>query len=533
MNTEYTWGRENGNLLFSFEDYTLDTDRRELRHGAAALPIEPQVFDLLAYLIKNRERVASKDDLIASIWGGRAVSESTLTTRLNAARCAVGDSGAEQRLIKTLPRKGVRFVGEVREEQKGESIGPAAATPRTAMSLPDRPSIAVLPFTNMSGDAEQEYFADGVVEEIITALSRFSGLFVIARNSSFAYKGRAVDVKQVGRELGVRYVLEGSVRKAAQRVRIAGQLIDAANGAHLWADRFDGALEDIFDLQDQVTASVVSAIAPKLEQAEIDRANRKPTESLGAYDYFLRGLEQAYQQSQETVSEALQLFSRAIELDPNFAAAHAMAAYCYVLRKANGWMVDRAREIAQTTRLARKAVQLGKDDTIALSRAGHALAYVAQDLEAGAIFIDRALAINPNLATAWLASGWLRVWIGEPDLAVEHFARFKRMSPLDPRMPIAQSGSAFAHFFRGRHTEAASQAEQALWESPNLHQALRIAAAANALAGRLERAQKMLAHLRQIDPALRVSNLKDLTPLRRPEDVAKYAEGMRKAGLPK
>jgi TolB-like protein/class 3 adenylate cyclase len=238
--------------------------------------------------------------------------------------------------------------------------------------LPDKPSIAVLPFDNLSGDREQEYFADGMVEEIITALSRFRGLFVIARNSSFAYKGRAVDVKQVGRELGVRYILEGSVRKAGSRVRISGQLIDTTTGAHLWAERFDGALEDIFDLQDQVTASVVGAIAPKLEQVEIERAKRKPTESLDAYDYYLRGLAGVHKWTKEATTEALSHLYRAIELDLNFAAAYGLAARCYVLRKAGGWVTDRDFERAEVVRLVRRAVELGKDDAIALGTAGMA-----------------------------------------------------------------------------------------------------------------------------------------------------------------
>ena len=315
-------------MRYIFEEYAFDTDRRELHRGADVVAVTPQVFDLLDYLIRNRERVVSKDDLINAIWNGRSVSDAALTTRLNAARTAIGDSGEEQRLIKTLPRKGFRFVGPVREAQ-----GPAGAAtadnpiepPRPALTLPDKPSIAILPFTNLSSDPEQDYFADGMVEDIITALSRFKALFVIARNSSFTYKGRAVDVKQVGRELGVRYVLEGSVRKAANRVRITGQLVDTATGAHLWADRFDGGLGDIFDLQDQVTESVVGAIAPAVEKAEIERAKRKPTESLDAYALYLRGLASYYQfGSRQANDEALRLFNSAIELDPDFASAYAL-----------------------------------------------------------------------------------------------------------------------------------------------------------------------------------------------------------------
>src|SRR5262245_43234026 len=280
--------RWNARLRYLFENCVLDTDKRELRRGGGdPISITPQVFDLLEYLILNRGRVVSKDELMEVIWKGRIVSDTAVTTRLNAARSAIGDSGEGQRLIKTLPRKGFRFVGQVRE------VPPPAHTPdaeasvelsRPAVTLPDKPSIAVRPFANLSGDADQEYFADGMVEEIITGLSRFHWLFVIARTSSFTYKGRAVDVRQVGRELGVRYLLEGSVRKSANRVRIAGQLIDASSGTHLWADRFEGAIEDVFGLQDEVTARVVGAIAPRLERAEIERARHKPTESIDAYD---------------------------------------------------------------------------------------------------------------------------------------------------------------------------------------------------------------------------------------------------------
>ncbi len=268
-------------MRYLFEEYAFDTDRRELHRGADIVSVAPQVFDLLDYLIRNRERVVSKDDLINAIWNGRSVSDAALTTRLNVARSAIGDSGEQQRFIKTLPRKGFRFVGPVREAQRPPASVAVTDTPaqrlKPALPLPDKPSIAVLPFTNLSSDPEQDYFADGMVEDIITALSRFKALFVIARNSSFTYKGRAVDIKQVGRELGVRYVLEGSVRKAASRVRITGQLVDTATGAHLWADRFDGGVGDVFDLQDQVTESVVGAIAPAVEKAEIERAKRKPT----------------------------------------------------------------------------------------------------------------------------------------------------------------------------------------------------------------------------------------------------------------
>jgi adenylate cyclase len=263
------------------------------------------------------------------------------------------------------------------------------------LAVPDLPSIAVLPFSNLSGDPDQDYFADGIVEEIITALSRMRWLFVIARNSSFTFKGRSVDVKQVGQELGVRYVLEGSVRKAANQVRITGQLIDAGTGSHLWADRFDGGLEDIFKLQDQVTASVIGAIAPKLEQAEIKRSARKPPANLDAYDYHLRGMASVYQWSNESNGDALRLFYKSIELDPNFATSYGMAAWCYVWRQLNGWTTNRPQEVAEIVRLVRRVAHSGNDDAVALSFGGLALGYVVGDLDGGSALIDRALEHSP------------------------------------------------------------------------------------------------------------------------------------------
>jgi TolB-like protein/class 3 adenylate cyclase len=407
-----------------------------------------------------------------------------------------------------------------------------AAPERPALVLPDKPSIAVLAFQNMSGDPEQEYFVDGMAEDIITALSRMRWLFVIARNSSFIYKGRAVDLKQVGRELGVRYVLEGSVRKAGNRVRITGQLIDTATGAHLWADRFDGPLEDVFDLQDQVTTNVVGAIAPTLERAEIERAKRKPTESLDAYDYFLRGMASVHQWTSDANDEALRMFRKAIELDPDFASAYGMAAWCYTWRKINGWMVERAQETAEATRLARRAIDLGADDAVALCMGGYALAFVDHDLDGGAALIDRALSMNPNLAWAWHSSGWVRDFLGEPEVAIKHLEHGMRLSPLDPFVFRAYAGLACAHLLAGRYDEAASWAEKALQRRPNLLVAIRESAAGNALAGKLLEAQKAMAKLRQFDPELRISNFTDWLPLRLPQHIATYQEGLRKAGLP-
>jgi TolB-like protein len=526
-------------VQYTFDHYVLDPERRELTRGSEAIAVGPKVFDLLLCLLQNRERVVSKDGLLDVVWGGRIISESTLTSHINAARNAIGDSGREQRLIRTVARKGFRFIGDVREMPASDGVGQLKAEPSQSsnpplqgLSLPDTPSIAALPFVNLSGDPEQDYFADGVVEDIIAALSRSRWLFVIARNSSFTYKGRVVDVKQVGRELGVRYVLEGSVRKAAKRVRITGQLIDATSGAHIWADRFEGALDNVFELQDQMTESVVGAIAPQLERAEIGRAKLKPTESLSAYDYYLRAMANLHFGTREAVDEALRLLYKAIERDPEYAAAYAMAAWCHLWRKINGWMSNRAREMAEGTRLARRAVELGKDDAVALTRAGSALSHLAGDLDGSVALLDRAKTLNPNLAAAWFLGGFVRVWRGDPDGAIAHFAQAMRLSPLDPEMYRMQAGMAAAHLFAKRFDEASSWAAKSFRDMPTFLIVVAFIAASHALAARTDEARRAMQHLRQLDPTLRISNLTDYLPIRRPEDLATFADGLRRAGLP-
>jgi tetratricopeptide (TPR) repeat protein len=371
-----------------------------------------------------------------------------------------------------------------------------------------------------------------MVEEIITALSRMRWLFVIARNSSFTYRGRAVDVKQVGRELGVRYILEGSVRKAANRVRISGQLVDVSTGAHLWADRFDGTLEEVFDLQDRVATSVVGAIAPKLEQAEIERAKRKPTESLDAYDHFLRGLACVHRWTKQASDEALQHFGRAIALDPDYASAYGMAARCYSARKVSGWVKDPELETAEAARLARKVAQIGRDDAVALYTAGMALAYCVGDLDDGAAMIERSLALNPKAAWAWLFSGWAKIWQGEPELALERIERAARMSPQDPQYFNMRTATAWAHLLAGRCDDAQSWAQSALREQPDYVNALYVLAAGSALAGQVAHAREAMARLRALDPESRISRILQRYPFRRADDLARVTEGLRLAGMP-
>jgi TolB-like protein/class 3 adenylate cyclase len=421
----------------------------------------------------------------------------------------------------------VRLIGQTPSAARSGS----AVSKTQAVSLLDKPSIAVLPFQNMSGDPEQEYFADGIVEEIITALSRFKSLFVIARNSSFTYKGKAVDTKQVGRDLGVRYVLEGSVRKAARMVRITAQLIDTSTGAHLWADRFDGATEDVFELQDQVTTSVVGAIAPTLEQAEIGRAVLKRTDSLEAYDHYMRGIASVYRWTNEATSEALRHYYKAIELDPKFALAHALAAICFSTRKMNGWLTETASEIAETRRLAERAVQLDHYDAQVLCWSGAALAFVCDDVDAGYALVERALRLNPNLMDAWLSSGLIRLMLRDWNLAIEDFARAMRLSPFDPLLFMMQQGTATGYFFTDHYDQAAAWSAKSVGENPNHSSAWRITAASNAFLGRPEQAQKAVLRLQQIEPGVRIATIKYPIHLR-PSELAKMEEGLRKAGLP-
>lgn len=524
------------NVQYLFSDCVLDPERRELTRATKAVAVGPQVFDLLLYMIRNRDRVVSKDHMIDVVWGGRIVSESTLTSHINAVRKAIGDSGEEQHLVRTIPRKGFRFVGNVTETQAavgatGEKPGPTMDASRLAPLLPGKPSIAVLPFQNLSGDAEQAYFADGVVEEIITALSRVRWLFVIARNSSFTYQGRNVNLKQVGEELGVGYVLEGSLRKAGDRIRITGQLIEASTGAHLWAERFEGPLEDIFELQDEIAAGVAGAIVPQVQLAEIERAKKKPTASLSAYDCYLRAISHVHRGTQEAIEEALSLFRRSIELDPEFAAAHAMAAWSYFWRKVNGWSKDCTLEVAEGERLARRAIELGRDDAVALTRAGHALAHFAGDLDGGIALLDRAVFLNPNLASAWFLGGFLRTWHGECEDAIEHFERAIRLSPVDPELYRMQAGIAMAHLFAGRIEAASLWAERSYSNLPSFLMVAALIAATRALGDRQEDARRVMEEVQKLDPRLRISNVPDWLPIRRPEHLAIFADGLRKAGL--
>jgi adenylate cyclase len=409
---------------------------------------------------------------------------------------------------------------------------PVAPESSVRLALPDKPSIAVLPFQNISGDPEQEYFADGIVEDIITALSRIKWFFVIARNSSFIYKGRAVNVQQVGRELGVRYVLEGSVRKSAGRVRITGQLVECETGKHIWADKFDGELLDVFDLQDRVTASVVAAIEPNVRHAEIERAGRKPTEKLDAYDCFLRALPPFYSLTREGVNAALALLERAMEIDPRFALAKALAARCYAWRNPQGWAADAPAEMAQAETLAREAVEIAGDDPSVLWMAGFALWQLRINFDDANDLYERALALNPNSAQALALRGWALATSGDPAGAIELLRQAIRLSPFDPESFFTMSAMGCAYLMVGDYGEALDWTRRALRERPTFGPALRFHAASLAELGRLPEAREIIARLLRLEPNLTLSVLRDRAPIRDPMLMALFLAALRKAGLP-
>ena len=515
-------------MRYLFEEYAFDTDRRELHRGADVVSVAPQVFDLLDYLIRNRERVVSKGDLINAVWNGRSVSDAALTTRLNVARSAIGDSGEEQRLIKTLPRKGFRFVGQVRESREAAGPNPGDV-PEGALAVPDKPSIAVLPFENMSGDPEQEYFADGMVEEIITALSRFKGLFVIARNSSFAFKAKAVDVKEVGRRLGVRYVLEGAVRKASGKVRITGQLIDAVTGAHIWADRFERDLTDVFALQDEVTVAVVSTIQPKLFQAEIEMATRRRPENLTAYDFYLRALQQSSLTTREGLAEAIRLANRALELDPRYGLVAAMAGIWHMVNVILGFATDPQFDRKESVRLSRLALSLDDSNPFTLATAALISAYMVGDIESEIEMADRAVALNPNSWDTWNCRGWVYNYAGLPEEAVRSFERAMRMSPVDPRLHTTFAGMGLAFIELGRFDEAIVGGKKAQRLNPQFPAAYHCLASAFAHLGRDAEAREAAARVLEVDPSFTITSW----IARGGQSNAKLLiEGLRKAGLP-
>jgi TolB-like protein/tetratricopeptide (TPR) repeat protein len=401
---------------------------------------------------------------------------------------------------------------------------PASHMGMSSLPLPDKPSIAVLPFANMSGDPEQDYFADGMVEEIITALSRIRWLFVIARNSTFTYKGRAVDVKQVGRELGVRYVLEGSVRKAGMRVRITGQLIDALTGTHLWADRFDGSLEDVFELQGQVAISAVGGIEPTLQAAEIRRSADRPTKDLTAYDLYLRALPHWASYEKERIIQAVALFGKAIERDPHYGPALALAAACHQLFDVSGWTGNPGANRREGIDLAQRALRVANGDPLVLGHVAYVFGYFGEDIDAAIALIDRSLELNPSFAVGWYRSAWLRLWVGQPGLAINHFETALRLNPRDPVVGSPMR-IGVGYFFARRFEEARAMLLRSLQEYPTWVPAYRFLASCYAHMGRLDDARDIIQRLRGLTPLV----VPNAAHWRKPEHREFYLKGLRLA----
>ena len=497
-----------------FGPFQFSIDRRELSREGIVVRLGGRALDILAVLVSARGDVVSKEELMKRVWPGQIVEENNVQVQVSSLRKALDDGRGGQGHLVTVPGRGYRLVGLV------DSAQPEV----------DRPSIAVLPFQNLSGIPEQDYFADGGVEEIITALSRIKWFLVIARNSSFIYKGRAVDVKQVGRELGVQYVLEGSVRKSGGRVRISTQLVEVETAAHVWADKYDGAVADIFDFQDHITACVVNAIEPHIRDAEIKRTQRKRPANLTAYDYYLRGMSQFALETAEGATETLRLLSLAIRSDASFAPPYALAAWCRIYRIFQLWSTDPRRDVDEAAPLARAAIERDRDDPTVLALAGHVISFATLDHGTALALIERALAINPNSVVALQAGGWVRTCVGDAAGAVECFARALRISPLDSRIHLFLSGLALGHVMLGQFEEAVSLARKSADHNPQFIFAQKVLAASLASAGRLLEAQAVAARVMKIDPFYSLRHTRRL--YRSAGGIDHYLEGMRKAGFP-
>jgi TolB-like protein len=517
---------------FRFSDHTLDVERRELRRGSEPVALEPQVFDLLVYLLRNRDHVVSKDDLIAAIWLGRIVSESTLTSRINAARRAIGDSGEEQRLIRTFARKGFRFVGEVQARAAHEAaptVANSSEPSRPALPLPDRPAIAVLPFTNMTDDPAQDYFSDGISEDIITALSKLRWFFVIARNSSFIYKGKAVHLKQVGDELGVGYVVEGSVRKVGERVRITAQLNDVATGSHIWAERYDRDLADVFAVQDEITEAIVAAIEPQLYAAENFRGRRKPPDSLDAWDLVMRALSHYWRVTRQDNVVAQALLEKATALDPHYGQALGVLATSHTFSAHMGWE-DMAVATPTAERAAAAAMLADGEDPWAHLALGSVHLFARRFDDSLAEF-EAALRLNPNFSLAQGYHGLALAYCGQWEAAVRAAQRALRLSPRDPLAAIYCGIAAYAQYVGRNYQEAMRVAREGIRQRSDFVGAHRVLTAAAGMAGEADLARAALQELGRVQPNISLDWIAEKMPIKQDAEREHYLEGFRRAGL--
>lgn len=524
-------------VRFCFADHVLDVDLRELTRGGEGIAVEPQVFDLLIYLVENRERVVSKDDLIESIWDGRIVSESTLTSRINAARKAVGDSGKDQAVIRTIARKGFRFVGDVQVHRDGAAAGiertPAPEQPAEAPHRPlpalDRTAIAVLPFVNLSAEPEQEYFSEGISEDIITALSKLRWFYVIARNSSFIYRGKSVHHRQIGEELGVGYVIEGSVRKDGDQVRITAQLVDVATGSHLWAERYDRGLADVFAVQDEITQAVVAAIEPQLYAAEELHSRRKAPDNMDAWDLVMRALSHYWRVTRQDNLVAQALLEKAIAVDPGYGQALSLLASCHTFSAHMGWE-DMPKAMPSAERQALAAIRSDSEDAWAHYALASAYLFTRRFDDSIAEF-ELALRLNPNFSPARGIYGVALAYRGrweDGDRAARQALRF---SPRDPFAAIYCGVAAYCQFVGRHYDEAIRLAREAMRQRSDFSGAHRVLTAAAGMAGQREVAKAALQELRRAQPGISLSWLAEQMPFEHDIERKHYLDGFRRAGL--
>ena len=518
-----------GSVQFLFAGQILDKERRELRRGGDTIAVEPQVFDLLVYLVENRDRVVSKDDLIATVWGGRIVSDSSLTSRINAARKAIGDSGEDQRLIRTVARKGLRFIAAVQAVSDSAPPADLVSEPRAALPLPDRPAIAVLPFVNMTDDPAQEYFSDGITEDIITALSKLRWFFVIARNSSFIYKGRSVHLKQIANELGVRYVLEGSVRKGGDRVRITAQLNDVASGGHIWAERYDRGLADVFAVQDEITEAIVAAIEPQLYAAENFRARRKAPDSMDAWDLVMRALSHYWRVTRQDNVVAQALLEKATELDPNYGQALGLLAASYSFSAHMGW-ADMAKVMPLAEHAASVAILADGEDAWAHFALGCVYLFARRFDDSLAEF-QAALRLNPNFSLAQGYYGLTLSYCGRWQDGEQAVQRALRLSPHDPLSAVYCGIASYTQFVGRNYEEAMRLAREAIRRRADFVGAHRVRTAAAGMCGHGEVANAALQELRRVQPNISLAWIAEHMPIQHDADREHYLDGFRRAGL--
>jgi TolB-like protein/Tfp pilus assembly protein PilF len=515
-------------VRFRFDNHELESELRELTRGGVRIPMQPQVFDLLLFLIAQRDRIVSKDDLVAEVWGHRPISDSALNSRINAARKALQDDGKAQRLIRTIPRKGFRFVGDCVEVAVPARSAAIAPEPACAVAS-DRPAIAVLAFNNMSDDPDQDYFCDGITEDILTALSKVRWFFVIARNSSFTYKGRNVHIRQIANELGVRYVVEGSVRKAGGRVRITAQLNDAITGGHLWAEHYDRELVDVFAVQDEITNAIVAAIEPQIYAAENFRARRKPPASLDAWDLLMRGLSHYWRVTREDLVAAQELLERAIAIDPNYGQAQALLATSHLLGAHLGW-AEFAKAVPIAERAAVAAVQLDREDAWAHTALG-SVYFSTRRLDDALSEFETALRLNPNFC---LAQGYYALALSYASRTEDSFEaaqRAIRLSPRDPALAIYYAIAGYARFLSRQYDEAIALAREAIRHRGDLTGAYRVLCVSTAMSGDAAAAEMALADLRRVQPSISLAWAATQLPWRNEADREHFLEGCRRAGM--